>query len=112
MVAMTGGVATVNYYYGYYTTRGQMWADFHGGTGNLGVITAASSTTALGSGRLGWTDLPGMFAAAKRPGPAVLPCGKLPLGEGGSHRLSDSRFLRYAEARRSYRRESPATLMP
>ena len=38
MVAMTGGIAAVNYYYGYYTTWGQMWADFHGGTGNLGVI--------------------------------------------------------------------------
>ncbi len=48
VVAMTGGVAVVNYYYGYYTTWGQMWADFHGGTGNLGVITPATGATALG----------------------------------------------------------------
>ena len=73
MVAMTGGVAAVNYYYGYYTTWGQMWADFHGGTGNLGVITAATSTTALGSGRLGWTDLPGKLSGYNRRGLVYLP---------------------------------------
>ena len=38
MAAMTSGVAAVNYYYGYYTTWGQAWADFHGGT-----LEAASS---------------------------------------------------------------------
>src|ERR1700733_4689896 len=30
-VAMSGGVAAVNYYYGYYKTWGGLWADFHGG---------------------------------------------------------------------------------
>jgi len=73
MVAMTSGVAAVNYYYGYYTTWGQAWADFHGGTGNLGVITAATSTTALGSGRLGWTDLPGKLSGYNRRGLVYLP---------------------------------------
>src|ERR1700678_2896672 len=57
LVAMTGGVAVVNYYYGYYTTWGQLWADVHGSTGDLGVISAAS-TSSVESGRLGWTELP------------------------------------------------------
>ena len=43
VVAMTGGIAAVNYYYGYYTTWGQLWADFHGGTGDLGVISATAA---------------------------------------------------------------------
>jgi pimeloyl-ACP methyl ester carboxylesterase len=73
MVAMTGGIAAVNFYYGYYTTWGQMWADFHGGTGNLGVITPATSTTALGSGRLGWTNLPGQLSGYDRRGLVYLP---------------------------------------
>ncbi len=73
MVEMTSGVAAVNYYYGYYTTWGQAWADFHGGTGNLGVIAAATSTTALGSGRLGWTDLPGKLSGYNRRGLVYLP---------------------------------------
>ena len=73
MVAMTGGVAAVNYYYGYYTTWGQMWADLHGATGNLGVITAASGTTALASGRLGWTDLPGKLSGYNRRALVYLP---------------------------------------
>jgi Putative esterase len=73
MVAMTGGIAAVNYYYGYYTTWGQMWADFHGGTGNLGVITTGTSTTALGSGRLGWTDLPGKLSGYDRRALVYLP---------------------------------------
>ena len=73
VVAMTGGVAVVNYYYGYYTTWGQMWADFHGGTGNLGVITPATSATALGSGRLGWTDLTGKLSGYDRRGLVYLP---------------------------------------
>ena len=72
-VAMTGGVAAVNYYYGYYTTWGQMWADFHGPTGNLGVITSATSTIALGSGRLGWTDLPGKLSGYDRRALVYLP---------------------------------------
>ena len=73
MVSMTGGVAAVNYYYGYYTTWGQMWADFHGSTGNLGVITTGTSTTALGPGRLGWADLPGKSSGYDRRGLVYLP---------------------------------------
>lgn len=34
MMAMTGGIATVNHYYGYYTTWGELWADFHGTPGS------------------------------------------------------------------------------
>jgi len=74
MVAMTGGVAAVNYYYGYYTTWGELWADFHGGTGDLGVITAAaSSTSAVGSGRIGWVNLPGRLSGYDRRGLVYLP---------------------------------------
>jgi pimeloyl-ACP methyl ester carboxylesterase len=73
VVAMTGGVAVVNYYYGYYTTWGQMWADFHGGTGNLGVIAPATGATALRSGRLGWTDLTGKLSGYDRRGLVYLP---------------------------------------
>jgi poly(3-hydroxybutyrate) depolymerase len=72
MVAMTGGIAAVNFYYGYYTSWGQMWADFHGGTGNLGVITA-TSTSAVGSGRIGWVDLPGKLSGYDRRGLVYLP---------------------------------------
>ena len=50
-----------------------MWADFHGATGNLGVITQATGTTALGSGRLGWTDLPGKLSGYNRRGLVYLP---------------------------------------
>src|SRR5579862_8854183 len=60
VVAMAGGVSAVNYYYGYYTAWGQVWADFHGAdTGNLGVISATSTSTAFGPGHIGWTTLPG-----------------------------------------------------
>jgi pimeloyl-ACP methyl ester carboxylesterase len=72
MVAMTGGIAAVNYYYGYYTTWGGMWADFHGSTGNLGVISA-TSTPAVGSGRIGWVDLPGKLSGYDRRGLVYLP---------------------------------------
>lgn len=72
MVAMTGGIVMVNYYYGYYTTWGQMWADFHGGTGGLGVIST-TSTSALGSGHLGWTTLPGRLSGYNRRGLMYLP---------------------------------------
>jgi poly(3-hydroxybutyrate) depolymerase len=72
MIAMTGGVAAVNYYYGYYTTWGQLWADFHGDTGNLGVISA-TSTTALESGRIGWISLPGHLSGYSRRGLVYLP---------------------------------------
>jgi poly(3-hydroxybutyrate) depolymerase len=72
MVAMTGGVAAVNYYYGYYTTWGELWADFHGGGGDLGVITAATPTAAV-SGRLGWTTLPGKLSGYTRRALVYLP---------------------------------------
>jgi poly(3-hydroxybutyrate) depolymerase len=73
VVAMTGGVAAVNDYYGYYTGWGQMWADFHGGTDNLGVISTATSTSALGSGHIGWTILPGKLSGYSRRGLVYLP---------------------------------------
>ena len=73
MVAMTGGIAAVNYYYGYYTTWGQLSADLNGGAGNLGVITAATSTTALRSGRLGWVQFPGRLSGYSRRGLVYLP---------------------------------------
>ena len=73
VVAMTGGIAAVNYYYGYYTTWGEMWADFHGGTGNLGTITAEGSTSAIASGRIGWTSLPGKLSGDNRQGLVYLP---------------------------------------
>ena len=72
MVAMTGGIAAVNYYYGYYTTWGQLWADFHGDTGNLGAISVAT-TAAVGSGRIGWTSLPGKLSGYDRRGLVYLP---------------------------------------
>ena len=73
VVAMTGGIAAVNYYYGYYTSWGQLWTDFHGGTGNLGVISATPSTPAVGSGRLGWTVLAGKLSGYNRRGLVYLP---------------------------------------
>jgi enterochelin esterase-like enzyme len=74
VVAMTGGIAAVNYYYGYYTTWSAMWADFHGTNGNLGVISTASSTApAVGSGRIGWIDLPGKLSGYNRRGLLYLP---------------------------------------
>jgi pimeloyl-ACP methyl ester carboxylesterase len=73
LVAMTGGIAAVNYYYGYYTTWGQLWADFHGSTGNLGVISATSTSTAVESGRLGWINLPGKLSGYDRQGLLYLP---------------------------------------
>ena len=72
VVAMTGGVAAVNYYYGYYTSWGALWADFHGDAGNLGVISA-SSTAAVQSGHIGWTDLPGRLSGYDRRGLVYLP---------------------------------------
>ncbi len=75
VMAMTCGVAAVNYYYGYYKTWGALWADFHGSTGNLGVISAttATSTTALESGRFGWTTLPGKLSGYSRRALVYLP---------------------------------------
>jgi Putative esterase len=72
VVAMAGGVAAVNYYYGYYTSWGQVWADFHGTTGNLGVISA-TKTTALPSGRIAWITLPGRLSGYSRRGLLYLP---------------------------------------
>src|ERR1700759_5117917 len=72
VVAMTGGIAAVNYYYGYYNTWGAMWADFHGSTGNLGVISA-TSTAAVESGHIGWVDLPGRLSGYDRRGLVYLP---------------------------------------
>jgi enterochelin esterase-like enzyme len=74
MVAMTGGIAAVNYYYGYYTTWGQLWADFHGGnTGNLGTIAASNTSATVQSGRIGWVDLPGKLSGYDRRGLIYLP---------------------------------------
>jgi poly(3-hydroxybutyrate) depolymerase len=72
MVAMTGGVAAVNYYYGYYTTWGQLSADFNGSAGNLGVISA-TKPSAFVSGRIGWTSLPGRLSGYNRNGLVYLP---------------------------------------
>jgi poly(3-hydroxybutyrate) depolymerase len=74
MVAMTGGIAAVNFYYGYYTTWGGLWADVSGGTGGLGVIsTSSASASAVASGRIGWTNLPGKLSGYSRRGLVYLP---------------------------------------
>jgi poly(3-hydroxybutyrate) depolymerase len=75
VIAMTGGIAAVNYYYGYYKTWGALWTDVHGGTGDLGFISPATttSTTALESGRFGWTTLPGKLSGYSRHGLVYLP---------------------------------------
>jgi poly(3-hydroxybutyrate) depolymerase len=74
MVAMIGGIAAVNYYYGYYTTWGGLLADFSGGNGNLGVISSSpASTSAVVSGRIGWTTLPGRLSGYTRRGLVYLP---------------------------------------
>ena len=75
---MTGGIAAVNYYYGYYTSWGQLWADFHGGTGDLGVVattttTTSTSTAAVASGRIGWVTLAGRHSGYSRRGLLYLP---------------------------------------
>ena len=73
VVAMTGGIAAVNFYYGYYTTWGELASDLGGGTtGNLGVVSAAS-TAAIQSGRMGWVDLPGKLSGYDRRGLVYLP---------------------------------------
>jgi Putative esterase len=73
MVAMVGGIAAVNFYYGYYTTWGELWADFHGGAGDLGVISTAASSTSVESGRIGWVNLPGKLSGYDRQGLVYLP---------------------------------------
>ena len=74
VVAMVSGVAVVNQYYGYYTAWGQLWADVHGDTGNLGVITAAGpAAPAVQAGHLGWVNLPGQLSGDNRRGLVYLP---------------------------------------
>ena len=77
VIAMTGGIAAVNYYYGYYTSWGQLWADFHGGAGDLGAVAATTTTTstsaAATSGRIGWITLAGLRSGYKRRGLLYLP---------------------------------------
>ncbi len=78
MMAITGGVAAVNYYYGYYKTWGELWADFHSGSGNLGVISTTNTSTASTTaddvtGRLGWIALPGKLSGYSRRGLLYLP---------------------------------------
>jgi len=73
MVAMVGGIAAVNFYYGYYTTWGALWADFHGGAGNLGVVAPTTNTSSVVSGRIGWTNLPGKLSGYSRKGLLYLP---------------------------------------
>jgi enterochelin esterase-like enzyme len=73
VVAMVGGIAAVNYYYGYYTTWGQLWADFHGSTGNLGVMSTAGTAVSVETGHLGWIDLPGKLSGYDRRGLVYLP---------------------------------------
>jgi pimeloyl-ACP methyl ester carboxylesterase len=72
VVAMTGGVAAVNFYYGYYTTWGELWSDFHGGAGDLGVV-AAASTSAVESGRISSVTLAGKVSGYSRRGLVYLP---------------------------------------
>ena len=74
VMAMTGGVAVVNYYYGYYTSWSQMWSDLHGSAGNLGVISGTTTSTAsVESGTLRWIDLPGKLSGYDRQGLIYLP---------------------------------------
>ena len=88
MMAMTGGIAAVNYYYGYYKTWGALWADVHGGTGDLGTISATTTTTttALASGRFGWTTLPGKLSGYNRRALVYLP------PQYGQARYADVKF--------------------
>ncbi|HUN37975.1 MAG TPA: alpha/beta hydrolase-fold protein [Trebonia sp.] len=73
VVAMTGGIATVNYYYGYYATWGAAWADFHGTSGGLGVISPAGTSVEAVSGRIGWTTFTGRLSGYNRRGLLYLP---------------------------------------
>ncbi len=73
VVAMTGGIAAVNYYYGYYTSWGQLWADFHGAPGGLGDVSTVTKVSAAGSGRFAWADLPGKHSGYDRRGLVYLP---------------------------------------
>src|SRR6185312_1971298 len=73
LMAMTGGIAAVNFYYGYYSTWGQLWADFHGGdVGNLGIVSAATAS-APGTGVIRWITLPGPASGVSRRGLVYVP---------------------------------------
>jgi S-formylglutathione hydrolase FrmB len=73
IMAMIGGIAAVNYYYGYYKSWGQLAADFSGNaTGNLGTI-AATGPTATGSGRVLSVNLAGKLSGYDRPALVYLP---------------------------------------
>jgi enterochelin esterase-like enzyme len=73
VMAMIGGVAVVNDYYGYYTTWSQLWADLQGSAGNLGVISAEASTASAESGSLRWVDMPGKLSGYNRKALVYLP---------------------------------------
>jgi enterochelin esterase-like enzyme len=73
IVAMAGGVASVNNYYGYYRTWGQLQADLNGGNaGSLGT-TAPLRALPSGPGRIAWTALPGRRSGYDRHGLVYLP---------------------------------------
>ena len=72
VMAMTGGIALVNDYYGYYRTWPELRADFGGGLGALGTATSVTVSPA-GSGVLTWVDLPGPRSGYHRRGLVYLP---------------------------------------
>jgi enterochelin esterase-like enzyme len=72
VVAMTGGIALVNDYYGYYRTWPELRADFSGGLGAVGTDTSVTASRA-GSGVLSWVDLPGSRSGYNRRGLVYLP---------------------------------------
>lgn len=72
VVAMTGGIALVNDYYGYYRTWSELRADFGGGPGALGSDAPVTAAPA-GSGTLSWVDLPGQRSGYDRRGLVYLP---------------------------------------
>ena len=72
VVAMTGGIALVNDYYGYYRTWSELRADFGGGVSGLGR-DASAAVPATGSGTLNWVDLPGQRSGYRRRGLVYLP---------------------------------------
>lgn len=73
LVAMVGGVAMVNVYYGYYQTWAAVRADFSGGTGDLGVAGPAAMTAPAASGSVAWIDLPGRLSGYDRRALVYLP---------------------------------------
>jgi len=73
MVAMIGGVAAVNNYYGYYTNWGELWADFHTSSSGLGVVPTTGTLADVAPGHIGWTTLPGRLSGYDRPGLIYVP---------------------------------------